>query len=115
MKSLFNDILKMDGVKGAILFSASGEVRFQEGPIFGESGSDGPWVGFLETLQGIREAELVFEQGKLYIRQTASGFLLLVMDSFVSMAMTRLSCDSLLPALKKMNASKGWMGFFHKK
>jgi hypothetical protein len=37
------------------------------------------------------------------------------MDTFASIAMLRLNCDILLPALKKAAAGKGRISFFKKK
>jgi hypothetical protein len=115
MQKLFNDILSIDGVKGAMVFSFKGD------PIFKRFNSDIPqnskdinWSRFIELLDGMRETDLIFEKGRLYIRKTDIGYLIIVMSLFVPMAILRLHCDILLPSLTPSKSSKRWSRFFRR-
>lgn len=115
MKELFTDILSMEGVKGVLLLSFQGKIIFREFPsppsIEPETRN---WRQFINSLDGIVETDLVYEKGRLYIRQTELGYLLIFMGYFVSTAMLRLNCDILLPALKPQKTTRGLKRLFRK-
>ena len=115
MKELFTDILSMKGVKGALLVSFQGEIIFKEFPSpLPVKPETQDWRQLIHSLDGIRETDLVYEKGRLYIRQTELGYLLIFMGYFVSTAMLRLNCDILLPALKPVKTTRGLKRFFKK-
>jgi hypothetical protein len=115
MRELFGDILNIDGVKGLILLSFRGDIIFRElNPIEHENVENRDWRLLIESLADIRETDLIFEKGRLYIRRTELGFLVVLMGSFVPIAMMRLQCDILLPSLKPAKATKGIRRFFKK-
>ncbi len=115
MKELFKDILKMEGVKGVLLLSLKGDIVFKDfSTRLHEKLESRDWKHFVDSLSGIRETDLVYENARIYIRKTGSGYLLILMDFFVSAAMVRLSCDILLPALKPVKGSKGFKRLFKK-
>ena len=107
MRELFNDILGFEGIKGIVLFSFAGDLIFNKfkhtAPVKIES-----WdlSLFIESLAGMRETDLVFEKGRLYIRKTEIGYLVVVMGLLVPIAMIRLQCDILLPSLKPAKTAK---------
>ncbi|MBF0226827.1 MAG: hypothetical protein HQK76_15355 [Desulfobacterales bacterium] len=115
MKKLFQDILNIENVQGVIFFSIEGNVIFShflsDEP---ENIDDNECTLFIEKLEGIREAEFVFENKRLYIRKTATGYILVALTRFATIAMVRLNCDILIPTLDKMNKPKGWGRFFKK-
>ena len=115
MRELFDDILNIDGVKGLILLSFRGEIIFRElNHSVPENVENRDWRLLIESLANIRETDLIFEKGRLYIRRTGLGFLVVLMGSFVPIAMMRLQCDILLPSLKPAKATKGIRGLFKK-
>jgi len=115
MRELFDDILSMDGVKGLILLSAGGDIIFKElNQVVHPNAADRNWRPLIESLADIRETDLIFEKGRLYIRKTDLGFLVVLMGAFVPFAMMRLQCDILLPSLKPAKAPKGIRRFFKK-
>ncbi len=115
MKELFIDILSMEGVKGVLLLSLQGEIIYKEFPSpLPQEPETKDWRIFVDALNGIKETDLVYEKGRLYIRQTELGYLLVFMGYFVSAAMLRLNCDILLPALKPVKTTKGLRRFFKK-
>jgi hypothetical protein len=118
MKELFEDILEIDNVEGVMLVSFEGEVIYQEfsweilkNP---EKNQKVWWAVFADSLNGIREADAVFEDRRLYIRKTEPGYLIVVMEIYAPIAMVRLHADIIMPKLKKKKSSKGLMGFFKK-
>ena len=116
MRKLFNNILSTKGVKGILLFSFSGDLIFREfiSPVDREL-EHRDWRFFIESLEGMRETDLVFEKGRIYIRRTEIGYLVVLMALFVPIAMIRLNCDILLPMLKQSKSDRGFGRFFKKK
>ena len=112
---MFKDILNMEGVKGLMLFSFAGDSVYKE---FNQAQPEGiesrDWSLFIESLAGMRETDLVFKKGRLYIRRTDIGYLVVLMGLFVPIAMMRLQCDILLPSLKPAKAAKGIRRLFKK-
>ena len=108
MRELFGDILNLEGVKGLLLFSFTGEEIFKEIKPALEGGIENhDWIPFIESLAGMRETDLIFDKGRLYIRRTDVGYLVVLIGPFVPIAMMRLQCDILLPALQPTKAAKG--------
>jgi hypothetical protein len=117
MRDILRDVLDIDGVQGLIMFSAKGDVMFKE---FSSPGQEDPenkgwWTLFFGCLRGVREADIVFENGRLYIRRTEMGYLMILMGAFVSSAMIRLQCDMILPSLKKAEPTTGIKRLFNRK
>ena len=115
MRELFKDILNMEGVKGLMMFSFAGEPVYKE---FNQAQPEGiesrDWSLFIESLAGMRETDLIFKKGRLYVRRTDIGYLVVLMGLFVPIAMMRLQCDILLPSLKPAKSVKGIRRLFKK-
>ena len=115
MQEIFKDILSMEGVKGLMMFSLAGDPMYKE---FNQTQPQGiesrDWRMFIKSLAGMREADLIFKKGRLYIRRTDIGYLVVLMGLFVPIAMMRLQCDILLPSLKPAKAVKGIRRLFKK-
>ncbi len=115
MRELFSDILSIEGVKGLMLFSFAGDIIFKElNPSALQDLANRDWSLFIESLAGMRETDLIFEKGRLYIRRTDIGYLVILIGLFVPIAMMRLQCDILLPSLKPAKTTKGIRRFFKK-
>ena len=115
MRELFNDILNMEGVKGLLLFSFAGDLVLKDFKQIGlEEVEDRDWSLFIELLVGMREADLIFEKGRLYIRRNDVGYLVVLIGPFVPIAMIRLQCDIVLPSLTPAKKTKGIRRFFKK-
>ncbi len=115
MRERFRDVLSIEGVKGLILFSFAGDILFKEmSHITRKEIERWGWGPFIESLTDMKETDLTFEKGRLYIRRTEIGYLLVLMGSFVPIAMMRLQCDILLPSLKPVKSAKGIRGLFKK-
>ena len=116
MRKLFRDILGIDGVNGVMLFSFKGDLIFKE---FRSSVNEEPegreWSFFIDSLEGMRETDLVFKNGRIYIRKTEIGYIVILMALFVPIAIIRLNCDIILPSLKPFKSGKKIGRFFIKK
>jgi hypothetical protein len=116
MKELFKDIVRSDGVLGVVLAGPDGSILFQslEG---GGQPFDIQKLDFqkLTSLLGkLREADLVFQKGRIYVRKAEIGLIVIVLEPVASLAMVKLNCDILLPQLKAEKAGKARKGFFRK-
>jgi len=106
MSALFDDLLAVEGVKGAMFFSAAGKLLFEESGAGGMDPAAAPdWQALLVCLDGAREADLIFEMGRLYIRKADEGMLVVTMGRSAPAAMIRLNCDVLLSELKNRKGS----------
>ena len=115
MRELFKDILSIEGVKGLMVLSFGGDLVFKEfsHPV-NEKLQKKDWSLFIESLAGMRETDLIFKNGRLYIRKTDIGYLIVLLGLFVPIAMMRLQCDILLPSLKSAKPGKGIKRLFRK-
>jgi hypothetical protein len=117
MKAFFQDILDMEDVFGLMLFSFDGKLLFKAFPF--PPGEDPEtrdwWPLFTASLGGVKEADLLFDHRRLYIRETEMGYLMVLMGSLAPTAMLRLNCDMLLPKLKEKRPTKGLLGIFKKR
>ena len=114
----FNDILELEDVKGVMVLSSEGQVLFRDIPAPDLDRADlesKNWAPFLKALDGIREADFIFENCRVYVRESAGGYILVLMGHFAPIAMVRLNCDIVLPSLKQAHASKGLARFFKRK
>jgi hypothetical protein len=116
MQQSFNEILSIDGVKGFMMVSFAGDLISKQLNFFPDAKIEAKdWRPFIESLADIRETDLVYEKGRLYIRRTKIGYLIVLMGFFAPIAMIRLQCDISLPALNATRASKGVKRLFRKK
>jgi hypothetical protein len=116
MKDVFADILNLEGVNGVLLFSSGGEVVFQafRSSLPEEPASREWWPLFIDSLGGIREADLVFDMGRIYVKRSEESYLMVLLSPSASIAMVRLNCDILLPSLGQYK-SKGLRRLFKRK
>ena len=106
MSALFDDLLAVKGVKGVMFFSAAGELLFEESGAGGmDKAAARDWQALLVSLDGAREADLIFEMGRLYVRRVDEGMLVVTMGRIAPAAMIRLNCDVLLSELKNHKGS----------
>ncbi len=106
MESAFNDILDIEGVRGALLISPAGETVYRAGST--AAADIGPTRNGLdlEGLADLTEADLFYENARLYLRPGPWGYLVVVMDHDAPAAMVRLNCDALTAALQKGGKSR---------
>jgi len=63
------------------------------------------WATFVIELMGVREAELIYDTARLYIRKSLSGYLIVVLDEEAPVSMVRIGCEAMLPSLDKMKST----------
>ena len=100
MKMIFKDLLNLEDVRGIIFLSHRGTLLFSE--YSGKSGSDlkeFDWPAFTTAFQCVREAELVFENNRIFYRRAELGQVIIIMGWFATIAMIRLKCNDVLPAV----------------
>jgi hypothetical protein len=114
MKDFFEDIVNMEDIHGILLLSLEGEPIFKQIKVPHLKGQelDELWPRVVKVLGDTREADLIFEKARLYIRKTDVGYLIVHMGQFASAAMVRLNCDMILPSLKQAKVSKRLAQFF---
>ena len=102
MKKLFDDLLDLKDVNGIMIVSFDGDLIYEDfsSPL-PERPESHDWRSFVESLNGAKEANLVFENGTLYVRETKIGYLVVSMGFLASAPMVRLTCDVLLPSINK--------------
>lgn len=115
MEEYFKEIIAINGVQGVILLDDAGKVVFESVAALrtGIKHRYTNWKKLLDTVGNIREADFVFDNGRVYLRKTENGYLLVSMQSFASIAMVKLNCDILLPQLKS-DKSKGLKALFRR-
>ena len=113
MRDLLKDLLGIEGVKGVLFFALSGQRLFEEFTIReNDPASASDWFALAVCLGNAHETELVFERGRLYIRRTAEGVLVVVMELMAPSEMIRLTCDILLSAMRGPKPLRGIKRFF---
>jgi hypothetical protein len=116
MKDLFKDIIDIEDVQGIIFLAFDGKPVFRKFVShWPQEFEDKNWPAFVTAFNGVQEAELVFENTRLYIRRTGSGYILIAMGRFALTAMVRLNCDLLLSSLDQTKKKPKGIGRFFKK
>jgi hypothetical protein len=119
MKDRFKDILTIEDVYGILFLSLDGKIVFKEFRSHAPGGvKDGNLHALTHVLNGIQEAELIFDKNRLYVRKTETGTILVVMERSAQIAMVRLNCDIIVPSfnrIEKKSKSRGLGRFFRKK
>lgn len=116
MNNHFDELLNLRDVKGLMLVSFEGQLVFKKfvGSLSREPKSDDSWALFIHSLRGAREIEVFYERGRIYIRKTDMGYFFVITGNATPMAMVRLNCDMLTPAMKKMVKRGKFKGFFRR-
>lgn len=114
MKKFFQDILKIEDVMGVMFFSFDGTLLYRHfvSDILPASEHVNLWETVIDAFSHIREADVVYERLRIYIRKTKIGYLIVFMDIYAPIAMVRLNCDIILPQLKHPKDNRGLMRFF---
>lgn len=117
MKELFKEIMAIEDIHGVLFLSHEGETIFKEFnvPVPKEKEMHDSWHKIVKSFNGIREADLLLEKVRVYIRRSNMSYLVVIMGSFASAAMVRLSCDTILPSLSDAKAGKGFRQVFKRR
>jgi len=116
MKAIFNDILEIKGVTGAIFIDKNNEIKIE-----GYNTAPEPNLkpldleAFMNTIGAHSETEIQFDNVRLYIRKIETGHLLVITGYNAQMAMVRLNCDVLEPLINSKFEKPTGIGRFFKK
>lgn len=107
MNQIFRDSLGVAGVQGIMLYSAEEKLICSEfnQPLPSDPNKSVEWALFISFLNDVQELELLFEKGRLYMRQTAIGPLIVFMD-LVPSAMIKLTTEVLANSLQDRRVQK---------
>ena len=112
MKDLFQDLLGIEGVNGLLFLTTGGKVAFShfvsEYPSVAGKMKNMNWSALVNELADITEAEMLFDSGRLYIRKSSNGYLLVVLEDHAPVSMVRLNCNVLMPELNKQKVGRGF-------
>jgi predicted regulator of Ras-like GTPase activity (Roadblock/LC7/MglB family) len=115
MKEVLKDILEIDGVNGVIILTDEGKTIFEEiSPNSSMKLDDIEWKLLIDDIQSYREIELIYENGLIYIRKIEFGFMVVLVDVYVQVAMIRLNCDIILSSLQDLKSNKKYKHLFKK-
>jgi hypothetical protein len=106
MKDIFKDIMAIDGVHGLMVVSSEGGVMLSKfsSNFRGEEEklSEINWEPFILEMGNVRDAELIYDRARFYIKRSETGFLIVMIGDNAPISMVRLNCEILLPQLTKI-------------
>jgi hypothetical protein len=114
MKTILKDIIELEHVKGCLFVTKEGQVVHSHFiPPPAESLDNHNWKPFINVLGNINEADILFDDTRVYMRKSNAGYLLILIESYAILSLIKLQCDVLVP---KLNAykPKGLSRFFKK-
>lgn len=116
MRDIFKDIIELEDIIGILLISREGKILFKEVlDLDSDKFDEISWVRPIwKILSTADELELLFENGRLYVRKTSGGVLLFFLGNFAPFAMVRMKCDILIPKLEKSFNGKKIPRFFRR-
>jgi len=115
MEKFFHDILHIEGVHGLVLLAKDGTLLYKYFSVgHGPEQDRLSWNMIIASLEGFHEMNLVYGEGRFYIRRTGNGFLLISMSREAPISLVKLNCDIVIPELQKDKRSKGFRRFFGK-
>jgi hypothetical protein len=117
-KDIFKDIISLHDVAAVMLIGDNGRPLVSTVADRGsglEAVRTQDWSILTQAFNGFKEAELVYENHRLFIKKAPSGFLVVFMGRFAPVAMVRLHCDVALARLAAPKTRfKGLAGLFRK-
>jgi len=106
MKDIFKDLMAIEGVHGLMVVSIEGGVLLSKfSPDFRgeeEKLSEINWEPFILEMGNVRDAELIYDRARFYIKRSDTGFLIVMIGGNAPISMVRLNCEILLPQLTKI-------------
>ncbi len=105
----------MDNVYGVIFVDSQGKVSFSEISVDTKSDvANAPWTDLIKSLDNAKEATLVFAKRRIFVRQTETGHIFVLMGLMAPLSTVRLNVESAMAGLAKAAApaAKGGGGGF---
>ena len=114
MKDIFKDVMGIEGVHGLMVVSNEGSVMLSKfSPGFREEESklsQISWEPFTIEMGNIKDAELIYDNARLYIKKSEIGFLIVMIGDNAPISLVRLNCEILLPLLIKIQPASKRIG-----
>jgi hypothetical protein len=114
MKDIFKDVMGIEGVHGLMVVSNEGSLLlskfssdFREEE---EKLSQINWEPFAIEMSTIKDAELIYDSARFYIKKSETGFLIVIIGDNAPISMVRLNCEILLPMLTKIQPASTRIG-----
>ena len=115
MRELMKDVIEIEGVNGVLIISDEGETLFKEiSSNISVKFEEVNWNFFIDSIREFREIELIYEKGLIYVRKIEFGFILVLIELYVQIAVIRLNCDIVLPSLQNLKSNKKYKKLFKK-
>lgn len=120
MKDIFKDLMGIEGVRGLLVVSSDGGVMLSKfSPDFRgeeEKLSEINWEPFTVEMGNVKDAELIYDRARFYIKKSETGFLIVMIGDNAPISMVRLNCEILMPQLSKIQpVSKRFGNILRKK
>lgn len=114
MKKILEEIIELDGVIGCLFLSKEGQIAHALFPSTSTVSTESHnWPAFIKALGNIAEADVLFEDKRVFMRRTNNGYLLVVAEPHAILSLIKLNCDILVQKLN-MYKPKGLSRFFNK-
>ncbi len=114
MKDIFKDVMGIEGVHGLMVVSTEGSVMLSKfSPDFREEEeklSQINWEPFTIEMSSIKDAELIYDSARFYIKKSETGFLIVIIGDNAPISLVRLNCEILLPLLTKIQPASKRIG-----
>jgi len=114
MKDIFKDVMGIEGVHGLMVVSNEGSILMSRfSPDFREEEeklSQVNWEPFTVEMASIKDAELLYDSARFYIKKSETGFLIVIIGDNAPISMVRLNCEILLPLLPKIQPASKRIG-----
>lgn len=99
-------LLAVEGVRGVLLYRPGGELLFRKVAVPVNGGTPADWFALALALGNTREAEILFERGRVYVLRSASVVLLVLAGLFAPSAVIRMSSAVLSAEVERALAPK---------
>ena len=114
MKKILEEIIELDGVTGCLFLSREGQIMHALFPATATISTEAHnWPALIKALGNIAEADMLFEDKRVFMRRTNTGYLLVVAEPYAILSLIKLNCDILVQKLNTYKP-KGISRFFNK-
>lgn len=114
MKDIFKEVMDIEGVRGLLIVSNEGGVTLSKSSPDFKSEAERlariNWLPFTVEMGGIKDAELLYDSARFYIKKFEDGYLVVIIGNNAPISMVRLNCEVLLPSLAKMQPTSKKIG-----
>ena len=118
MQQQLQEILDIPDIIGAMVFDSGGKMISESFHDLSDKqrSIQNDWGKLFQILEGIIEADVLFEKKRIYFRNAGKRIIVVLMESHAPAAMVRLSCDAILSAIGTDTKTKNKAGkWFRKK